>query len=308
VKKKDCTTRNVVTRRDFIKGTAYGTLGVALGLKGLERGAGAAETGEPFAAKNPLSRVVLIRDAAAVDANHEVNPQVVAKMIQAALKTFADGQDMTKFWGKLIRPEDTVGIKFSRCNWTRVPTEQAVIDAVVAQVSKTGVAKERILAADGGLPVDKCTALINVSSIKVHGQTGIAVSIKNYINFTGKESSYHHSGSSKLGEAWQLPQVKGKTKLIVVDALRPYFGPGPQVNPMYRWDYKGILVGTDPVALDTVSLSLCQKKRDLFKKEPWPISPPPISISTADTEYRLGTSDPRKIKLIRMGWEKDRLV
>jgi len=308
MREKDGRKNSGCTRRDFLKGTAYGTLGVALGLKGLESEAGAGETPEPFAARNPASRVVLVRDAAAVGDDHEVDARVVADMIASGIKTFVGREDVSNPWGRFIRHEDVVGIKFSRCQWNRVPTEQAVIDAVAAQVSSVGVPKKRIHAADGGLPVDRCTALINLTSIKVHSQTGIAVSIKNYINFTGKDSSYHGAGSAKLGEAWHLPQVKGKTRLIVVDALRPYFGPGPQVNPIHRWDYKGILVGTDPVAMDTVCLRLCQEKRNLFRKEQWPITPPPVSIAAADTDYRLGTSDPSKIKLIRLGWEKDRLV
>jgi uncharacterized protein (DUF362 family) len=158
------------------------------------------------------------------------------------------------------------------------------------------------------MPLEACTALINVPAIKVHSLTGIAASIKNYINFTGKENSYHFQGSVKLGEAWKMPRVKGKTRLIIVDALRPYFGPGPQINPLHRWDYKGILVGTDPVAIDTVCLRICQMKRNLFKGEEWPISPPPKSIAAADKKYKLGTSDPSKIKLMKLGWLKDVLI
>ncbi len=301
------TETNGCTRREFLKATAYGTLGVALGLSGLEADV-LAGTDTPFAARNPVSRVVLVRDAAAVRDDHEINPQVVADMFDSALKALAGEQDALSFLGTRIRAEDTVGVKFSRCGWMRVPTEQAVIDAVAGVVSKLGVPKEKIHAGDKGLPVEKCTALISVTSIKVHTQTGIAASIKNYINFSDKPSAYHLQGSARLGEAWVLPQVKGKTKLVVVDALRPYFGPGPQLNPLHRWDYKGLLVGTDPVAVDTVCLRLCQLKRNLFKNEQWPINPPPVSIAAADTEFGLGTSDPMKIGLIRLGWEQDCLV
>jgi len=180
MKEKQVIPINGFTRRDFLKGTAYGALGAALGLTGLQRREGAGETDAPFAAENLVSRVVLVRDASAVNDDHEINFQVVADMFDAALKALAGGDDVPSFMGKLIRPEDTVGIKFSRCGWMRVPTEQAVIDAVTARVSKVGIPKERIHAADHGLPVERCTALINVPSIKVHTQTGIAVSIKNY--------------------------------------------------------------------------------------------------------------------------------
>ena len=308
MKEKHGVIMNGFTRRDFLRGTAYVTLGVAMGFKGLEKTVFASGADTTFAAKNPASTVVLIRDASAVNGNNEINAQVVAGMFDAAVKAYGNEVGMTDLFRTLIRPEDTVGIKYSRCQWHGVPTEKAVVDAVLAGVSGTGLADNRIHAADYGLPAHKCTALINVTSMKGHMQTGIAASLKNYINFASSPSSYHVDGNVNLGEVWHLPEVKGKTRLVVLDALRPYFGPGPRPNPVHRWNYGGILVGTDPVAVDTVCLALMQKKRDLFKKEHWPISPPPVSVAFADTRHKLGISDPSKIKLIRLGWEKDRLV
>jgi hypothetical protein len=293
-----------VTRRDFLRGTAYGSLGLAMGLGG----SACAGQGRAFAAENPLSEVVLVRNEAAVDAGHQVNSVVVVEMLDAAMKTFTGENEIAKAWQHYFRPQDSVGIKYTRCSWHRIHVNQAVIDAITDRLITSGVARSRVTANDFGLPVKDCTALINVPSVKVHTLTGIAVSIKNYINFTGNRSSYHFDGSTKLGETWLLPDVKGKTRLIVVDMLRPYFGPGPQINPLHQWDYKAILVGTDPVAIDTVCLSICQKKRNLFKGEEWLISPPPRSLAAADSVYHLGTSDPTKIKLTCLGWEKERLI
>jgi hypothetical protein len=293
-----------VTRRDFLRGAAYGSLGLAMGLEGLAR----AGQGSPFAAEKPLSEVVLVRHEAAVDADHQVNSVAVAEMLDTAMKAYSGEGDIAKAWQRYFRPQDTVGIKYTRCDWHRIHVNQAVIDAIADRLITIGIARSRVTANDFGLPVKDCTALINVPSVKVHALTGIAVSIKNYINFTGNRSSYHYDGSAKLGETWLLPEVKGKTRLIVVDMLRPYFGPGPQLNPLHRWDYKAILVGTDPVAIDTVCLSICQKKRNLFKGEEWPITPPPRSLAAADSVYHLGTSDPAKIKVTRLGWEKEQLI
>lgn len=299
----------MISRRDFLQEAAGGTLGMALGLWGLAGPTEAAEGEVPFAAKNPVSRVVLIRHEMAVDADHRINAAIVTEMLDTAVQTFAEEKEALAAWRRYFGPEDTVGVKFSRCSWMRLPTEQATIDAIVDRLRSVGVPEERIHARDYGMPLEQCTALINVPPIKVHTLTGIAASIKNYINFNEEPlDRFHFEGSVKLGETWLKPEVKGKTRLIVVDALRPYFGLGPQINPLHRWDYKGLLVGTDPVAIDTVCLSLCQAKRNLFRGEEWPITPPPKSIAAADTEYHLGTSDPRKIQLIRLGWEEGRLI
>lgn len=302
-------TENAVTRRDFIKGAALGTLGVALYGKGGRNTAwaGIGSTAVPFAADNPESTVVLIRNEKAIGAGDKIDPAVVQEMIDTALKQFAGTTDGAKAWSNYIKPEDTVGVKFTRCDWMRVHTDQTVIDAVVKRVGEAGVAKDKIFAQDGGLPVAKCTALINVPSVKVHTLTGIAVALKNYINFSPQPSKYH-APSTNLGEIYLFPDVKGKTRLVVVDMLRPYFGPGPQINPLHRWNYHGIMISNDPVAVDAVCLKICQAKRNLFKGEEWPITPPPDNIVAADKTYKLGTSDPTKIKVVKLGWDKDILI
>jgi Domain of unknown function (DUF362) len=300
-------TAATVSRRDFIKGAAMGTLGMAL-----QRRIGPAFGGEsahviPFAAENPQSVVVLIRNEKAIGAADKVDAAVVQEMIDTAVRQFAGEADAANAWAKFVHADDTVGVKFTRCDWMRVHTDQAVIDTIVKRVGEAGVGKDKIFAQDGGLPTAKCTALINVPSVKVHTLTGIAVSMKNYINLTPAPSKYHAPATS-LGEIFLLPEVKGKTRLIVVDILRPYFGPGPQINPLHRWNYHGIMVSNDPVAVETVCLNICQAKRNVFKGEPWPITPPPDFIAAADKTYKLGTSDPAKIKLVKLGWDKDILV
>jgi hypothetical protein len=299
--------KKIVTRRDFLKGAALGTLSIALYGKDRHLFAKTSGGAAAFGAENPQSTVVLIRNEKAIGAGDAINPAIVQEMIDAALKEFSGEQDAAKAWAKFIRSEDTVGVKFTRCGWMRVHTEQPVIDAIVKRVGEAGVAKDRIIAQDGGMAFAKCSALINVPTVKVHTLTGIAVSLKNYINFAPQPSKYH-APSTNLGEIYLLPEVKGKTRLIIVDMLRPYFGPGPQINPLHRWNYHGIMIGTDPVAIDTVCLKICQVKRKLFKGEEWPITPPPDFISYADKNLKLGTSDPTKIKLVKLGWDKDVLI
>ena len=124
---------NVVTRRDFIKGAALGTLGMALYGRGggSPVWAGTGSSGVPFAADNPESTVILIRNEKAIGAGDKTDAAAVQEMIDAALNKFAGTADAAKAWPKFIKPEDTVGLKFTRCDWMRVHTDQAVIDAVV---------------------------------------------------------------------------------------------------------------------------------------------------------------------------------
>jgi len=76
--------------------------------------------------------------------------------------------------------------------------------------------------------------------------------LKNYIMFSARPLHYHDANNVKLGEIWKLPIVEGKTRLVVVDALRPLCDKGPQPDPRYMWDYRGLVGGTDPVAVESV--------------------------------------------------------
>ncbi len=229
-------------------------------------------------------------------------------MVSRGIRTLTNEQSEKSAWAHLFRPSDVVGIKFSRCGWMRVPTRQEVIDAVSAGLKTVPVDAGKIHAADSGLPASMCTALINATSLKAHTLTGFAAAIKNYINFHPNPQQYHSESGRNLGEIWLRPELKGKTRLVVLDLITPYFGSGPQIDPRYQADYRGVLLATDPVAADTVALHLCQRMRDRHRGKPWPISPPPFFLSAADKEYHLGTADPARIKLVRLGWEENTLV
>ena len=112
----------------------------------------------------------------------------------------------------------------------------------------------------------------------------------NYILYSGRPSRYHQDKSAKLGEIWLIPEVKGKTRLVLVDALHPLCDKRPQPDPRYKWAYNGLIAGTDPVAVETVCLKILTEKRQALRGEPWPITPPPICVEAADKAYGLGTS------------------
>ncbi len=172
-----------------------------------------------------------------------------------------------------------------------------------------GIPEGRIKLAQGGpsRPM-QCDALIAMPALKAHWLTGIGTVLKNYIMYSGSPSSYHQSDSSKLGEIWNLPFVKAKTKLVLVDSLYPLCDKGPQPDPRYQWPYNGLIAGTDPVAVETVCLKIITEKREAIRGEPWPLSPPPICVEAADKVYGLGTSRMESIKIEHYGWEQDLLL
>lgn len=287
-----------LTRRDFLRGTLGATLGASLlGTKFLKAEANAAGP----------SLVTIVRDKNAMDANNTVNADVLKAMLDQTLIKFTGQKSVKEAWLSLVKPEDTIGlVPTSHLN----PTHQEVVDAVKSSLIEAGIPEGKILDAQGR-SVDKpkaCTALIALPALKAHWLTGIGTVMKIYILYSGKPRDYHDENNAKLGETWILPFVKGKTKLVLVDALHPLCDKGPQVDPRYKWAYNGLIAGKDPVAVDTVNLRIIMEKRKAMRGEPWPLSPPPLCVEAADKVYKLGTSNWDNIKVEHYGWSEDLLL
>lgn len=162
----------------------------------------------------------------------------------------------------------------------------------------------------------KATVLVNVPGLKTHWLCGIGCALKNWagavtnINVQDRNTkfAFHADSCAKTGMLNAVPEIREKEKLIVVDALRPLFHAGPQVDPKYLWNYQGLLLGTDPVAVDAVCLQIIQAKRNNYRGKPWPVQPPAKHILVAETEYGLGTADLNNIEVVKLGWEEGRLI
>ena len=289
--------KHVLTRRDFIRGTIGAAIGTSiLGLKWPEA-----------VAKEPRSSlVVIVREKSAMDSSKDVDSSIVKKMLEQALIKVTGQKNPKDAWLSLVKPTDMIGlVPTDHLN----PTHEEVVEAVRSSLMDAGIPRKRITLAQGGPDEPKeCTALIALPALKAHWLTGIGTVLKDYIMFSGSPSSYHKGNSAKLGEIWNLPFVKGKTKLVLVDALYPLCDKGPQADPRYKWAYNGLIAGTDPVAVETVCLKIITEKRKAIRGEPWPLSPPPICVEAADRVYGLGTSRMKEIKIEHFGWDKDLLL
>lgn len=289
--------RMPLTRRDFLKGTLGTTIGASVIGPGFLK-AGARASGS--------SLVTIVRDQNAMDASNNVNAGALKTMLDQTLIKLTGKTTPKDAWLSLVKPDDTIGlVPTPHLN----PTHQEVVDAVKVSLIAAGIPEEKIRDAQGGPDKpEACTALIGLPGLKAHWLTGIGTVMKLYILYSGNPRNYHNENSAKLGEIWNLPFVKGKTKLVLVDALHPLCDKGPQVDPRYKWAYNGLIAGTDPVAIEAVCLRIIQEKRKKMRGEPWPLSPPPICVEAADKTYGLGTSNWDNIKVEHFGWDEELLL
>jgi hypothetical protein len=338
--------RGKLTRRDLLRGAAYGGVGAAIGLScascranqqaATTAGEGAAAPADPTA----RARVVVVRRNGALDEQGRTSLRAVREMLDEAMARLdSDTGTAASAWSSRFVATDRVGLKGNvMMNHVRPEILLAIHDSLVEHVGiDTGNVlawdrgqgargREQLALADRDWPRDPlltfdansvsrvcsewATALINVPSLKCHWLSGVAIGLKNWCGAVtgisvqdgqGTVFQFHGDSCAGLGQFEALPALGGKRRLTVVDAMEPYYEKGPQVDPEFFHPYGGLIVGTDPVAVDTVGTMLLQAIRDQAAGAPSPISPPPKHVGLAETKYGLGVSDPARIDIVRLG-------
>jgi hypothetical protein len=291
----------IITRRDFLRGAAGAALATALssGIAGEAQG-------------EEKARVVLIRHAEVLGRHEKARGEILQSMLDEAVKILLLENEPLPAWRKLFQSSDVVGIKSNE--WYKMPTPRELETVIKRRLVDVGIPEKNIGIDDRGVlsnPIfQKATSLVNVRPLRTHHWSGVGTCLKNYIMFVPDPSSYHNEGCSPLGKIWTYPIVKGKTRLNILSALQPqFYGRGAHFfDKRYVWPYKGLIVGTDPVAVDAVGAHLLQVKRVAFFGEDRTLDVPPIHITVAEKKYHLGVSDLRRIELIKLGWQEDILI
>ena len=204
-----------LTRRDFLKAGSLAAAGAMFVNYPLDY----------FAKPNEKSKVILIRNEKVLDANGKVVPEVLEQMLDAAVKILFNTKDSAAAWKKILKPDDVLGIKTN--GWRNLRTPVELEQAVKNRALAVGIKEENISINDQGVlrdPVFKrSTALINSRPMRTHYWSGVGSLIKNYIMFAEVPSALHPDSCADLATVWNLPHVKGKTRLNVLVMLTPLF-------------------------------------------------------------------------------------
>ncbi len=292
----------IITRRDFLRVSLGTTMAATLG-SGIT-------LGEPRA--EATAKVVLIRNAEVLGRQDKVNEEILQSMLDEAVKSLLGANQSLEAWQKLFKSSDVVGIKSNA--WGRMPTPRELEASIKRRLLDVGVLEKNIDIDDRGVlnnqVFQNATALVNVRPLRTHHWSGVGTCLKNYIMFVPNPWSYHDEGCSPLGKIWTYPIVKGKTRLNILSALTPqFYGRGAHFfDKRYVWPYKGLIVGTDPVAVDTIGAHLLQVKRVAFFGDDRALDVPPVHIVAADKKYHLGVSDLSQIQLMKLGWMEEVLI
>ncbi|MGQ9694958.1 MAG: DUF362 domain-containing protein [Thermodesulfobacteriota bacterium] len=153
----------------------------------------------------------------------------------------------------------------------------------------------------------EATYVINVPVLKEHFEAGLTFALKNHVGSVDKAKKLFHEDpepgnfihaflgrgkpkQDRIALINAAPDIREKTKLIVGDALLGIYQRGPDGPPQFA--YHGLIIGTDPVAVDYQGRMIINEertKRDL----------PPIKAEHIEIAAQLGLGAPNKeVKVI----------
>ena len=142
--------------------------------------------------------------------------------------------------------------------------------------------------------VDK---IINIPILKNAGTT-VTCCMKNlaYGSISNTGRLHKQLWAETTAQVCAFPPLRDKVVLNIVDGLKGCFDGGPAANPQFITNYKTILLGSDPVAVDRIAYDVVLKKRmdeGVQKKE----SPNGTKFMELASGYGLGEANPSKITL-----------
>jgi len=106
------------------------------------------------------------------------------------------------------------------------------------------------------------TAVVSVPVLKDHDLAGVTLGMKNFFGVIHTPNKYHDNHCDPfIADLNSSPLIRDKLRLVVCDALQAQCHAGPNFSPAWAWKYSGVLVSSDPVALDAVGAKLIEDQR-----------------------------------------------
>lgn len=269
----------------------------------------------------------------------------VAEILTRAARRYTGCTDQRENpWRRIATPQDKVGIQV---DLTAPPVAPETINAIIDGLVSSGVPEDSIIvyAGDetdlfragialnragrgvrtmgaesegyrGGLTrivLDYCTVIINVARLRADRQLGMRGCV------VGSLASVPYAERLRLtGQPEELAApaanavLRAKTRMHILEAYQPVVhDTGEKYPPV--WEYRGVLMSSDPVALDVTGMRLLAAQQALGQPSlPDGHARPETALSylqpaSADT-LGLGQSNPALITVELLGTARDTLI
>ena len=144
---------------------------------------------------------------------------------------------------------------------------------------------------------EKVTKIINIPILKNAG-SAITVCMKNlgFGAITNTQRLHTQLWHDTIAYVCAFPPLRDKVVLNIADGIIGCFDGGPAANPQFICQYKTVLVGTDPVAVDRIAhdIIMAKRKEEGIQREERPDA---RDFMNTAQELKLGVANKAQIDL-----------
>jgi hypothetical protein len=275
----------------------------------------------------PKSRVIIVTHPEVIVKDYRINPPIIRQMLDRAIVELTGKATPEEAWATMGTVDDFFAIKHNSIGRPTLDTHIEICEGVGARlIAAAKVEAKNIFIVDREIPAplndlsppftlpsrslvtrlrrlytDKATAIVNVPVLKAHYTDGLSAALKNHLGSVNNPASFHGWEKDRmprsLPELNALPAIRNKTRLVIIDAIKPLFAGGPADDPQYRWEYKSLIVSADPVAASAVGMRILEEKRAAVRGKAWPMTAAREMFAYAQS-IGLGNADPDRIDLV----------
>ncbi len=266
----------------------------------------------------------------------KIDYEVLELLFRRAVTAFS-GQQPDDFWTQNFLPNERVGLMI---DVQEPPVPPIMVEAIIRQLVSSGSKPENILifacderdvfaagfsldhdrpgvkaygAASLGyrngisrILIDMCDKIINVAMLRPDSQLGMTGAVYNHLACAPATVARQVTADpQQLASVAARPLINQKIVLHFLVALHPFYALPTEAQPEPRWEYAGLLLASDPVAVDSVGLDILTAKRTEEDIEPAEAPVARQYLEAAYNEYRLGQADLDNITVVTVGPETE---
>lgn len=159
------------------------------------------------------------------------------------------------------------------------------------------------------LVLDRCDKIVNLARLRPHPRLGMTGVLYNYLNAMDPTTRFAVLESpEQLGAVAARRQLADKMALHFLDCTHPFYRLPQGEEPKPKWEYRGLLCGRDPVAVDVVGRQILEAKRAEVAGQPCPLEPAPAYLEVAAKKWKVGQAEPDQIRLEFAGDRREALI
>jgi hypothetical protein len=235
-------------------------------------------------------------------------------------------------WQSILRKDDKILLKFSRADADRLFTSETMAEVVIGSILSAGFEPGQITLLEAALrtkwagdlakqefgwtqkvydfgsgkeqllrAAEDATAIINVPFLKAHRIAGMTGCLKNLSHGLIRRPALYHADQCcpYIPDIVAMPEIRGKLRLNIMNALRIVYDTRPESAHDPVDVASALVVGTDPVAVDTIGQTVLDAMRR--EKALKPVTPEPGMVlqHRLAAEKGLGINNPEYIELVR---------